>query len=197
GGTTPLSGAGEMDIPWSTTMLDAKFDGKVETTNFRGYNDWANTDPRQVGATGSVLLGPGGLFTGPGGFFTGPGGLFTGPGGLFTGPGGLFTGPGVSGGEIDLATVLSVTHPPSTLVATEAASPRVIHLTWTAPTFFDKFNIYRSAHKGVTFSLIGSTTNTFFDDTVTCNPTGYQYFVTTVMQIPQDQESTPSNIVST
>ncbi|PYT68404.1 MAG: hypothetical protein DMG39_21320 [Acidobacteria bacterium] len=218
GGTTPFSGAGELDIPWSTTMLDANFDGKVETTNFRGYNDWANTDPRQVGATGSVLLGPGGLFTGPGGFFTGPGGLFTGPGGLFTGPGGfftgpgglftgpgglftgpggLFTGPGVSGGEIDLATVLSVTHPPSTLVATEAASPRVIHLTWTAPTFFDKFNIYRSAHKGVTFSLIGSTTNTFFDDTVTCNPTGYQYFVTTVLQIPQDQESTPSNIVST
>src|SRR5207237_7464167 len=94
-------------------------------------------------------------------------------------------------------TVLSASHHPSTLLATEAASPRVIHLTWTAPTIFDKFNIYRSAHKGVTFSLIGSTTNTFFDDTVTCNPTGYQYFVTTVLQIPQDQESTPSNIVST
>src|SRR6266478_2965274 len=204
-------------------MLDANFDGKIQTTDFRGYNDWANTDFRQVGATGSVLLGPGGLFTGPGGlftgpgglftgpgglftgpggFFTGPGGLFTGPGGLFTGPGGLFTGPGTSGGEIDLATAISVVHAPGALTATEDPSPRVIHLSWTAPTFFDKFNIYKSSDNGASFSFFTSTTDTFKDDPVTCNPNGYKYFVTvvalnTTLTPPQNQESTPSNTAPT
>ena len=223
GGTTPFPGAGELDIPWSSTMLDANFDGTIQTTDFQGYNDWANIDLRQVGASGSILLGPGGLFTGPGGLFTGPGGLFTGPGGLFTGPGGFFTGPGglftgpgglftgpgglftgpgkpsISGGEIDLRTTLSVTHRPNNPTATENASPRVIHLSWTPPLYRDSFNVYRSADNGHTFSLITNTANTFFDDTVNCNPTGYQYFVTTVLTVgvPKPQESVPSNTVST
>jgi hypothetical protein len=230
GGTTPFPGAGEIDNLWLSTMLDVNFDGTIQATNFRGYNDWANTDPRQVGASGSILLGPGGLFTGPGGFFTGPGGLFTGPGGFFTGPGGFFTGPGgfftgpggfftgpgglftgpggfftgpgvpgISGGEIDLKTTLSVTHRPNRPMATENPSPRVIHLSWTPPTYFDSFNIYRSADGGNTFSLIANTANTFFDDTVSCNPTGFQYFITTVLTtgVPTPQESLPSDTVST
>ncbi len=195
GGTQTLS---QLEIPWPITRRgDVDFDGKTPGSEglFHGYDDWANTDFRQVGATGSVLLGPGGLFTGPGG-------LFTGPGGLFTGPGGLFTGPGASGGEIDLATAISVVHAPGTLTATEDRSPRVIHLSWTAPTFVDSFNIYRSSNNGApgTFSFLTSVsgTTTTYTDPVTCNPNGYKYFVTVVLQNttltpPQNQESTPSN----
>jgi hypothetical protein len=221
GGTTPLPN--ELVIPWSITSnpgLDIDFDGKTPGSEglFHGYDDWANTDPRQVGASGSVLLGPGGLFTGPGGlftgpgglftgpgglftgpgaFFTGPGGLFTGPGGLFTGPGGLFTGPGASGGEIDLATAISVVHAPGTLTATEDPSPRIIHLSWTAPTLFDSFNIYRSSDNGATFSFLKNVSGSPTTDNVTCNPVGYKYFITTVLidttvNPSQTRESTPS-----
>jgi hypothetical protein len=237
GGISP-SHPNELDIPWSNTVLDANFDGTVPSTvpppepPFRGYDDWANLDLRQVGAAGSSLLGqgglfsgPGGLFSGPGGFFSGPGGLFSGPGGFFSGPGGLFSGPGgffsgpgglFSGpGEIDLRNALSVTPAPTSLSASEGpappspyTSPRTITLTWTEPNFpaTEKNNIYRSSGGG-TFTFIafvsGTTPGTpnTFTDTVTCNPNGYSYFVTTVtlnttLNPQQDQESTQSNTVS-
>ena len=235
-----LVGPDELEIPWSSTTLDANFEGNMPGSEhpFRGYNDWTPTfntangliispavDPRQVGATGSSLLGPGGLFSGPGGLFSGPGGLFSGPGGLFSGPGGLFSGPGglfsgpgglFSGpgglfggpGELDFRNALSVTPAPASLMASEAVSPRTITLTWTEPNFpaTDHNNVYRSAD-GVNFTLIASvpgtapgTQNTFADN-VTCNLNGYSYFVTTVVlntsvTPPQPQESTPSNTVS-
>jgi len=217
----------QLAIPWPTTPVDINFDGKSVGSElpFRGYNDWANADFRQVGATGSSLPGPGGLFSGPGGFFSGPGGLFSGPGGLFSGPGGFFSGPGglfsgpgglfsgpgglFSGpGELDFATAVSVTSPPSGLTATEGLSARSITLSWFEPTFpvVQTNNIYRSSDNGVTFIFLTSVTATgpgtqaTYTDTVTCNPTGYQYFVTAVLlnttvNPAVNQESIPSNTV--
>jgi len=236
GGTTPQNHPNELDIPWSNIALDANFEGNPpgsEPHPFRGYNDWANVDLRQVGATGSSLAGPGGLFDGPGGLFDGPGGLFDGPGGLFDGPGGLFDGPGGlfdgpgglfdgpgglfdgpgglfdGPGELDLRNALSVTPPPTSLSAVENASPRTIRLTWNEPNFpaTDHNNIYRSSD-GVNFAFIASVpgvqpagSQNSFLDTVTCNPNGYSYFVTTVAlntttNPPSFQESTQSNTVS-
>ena len=233
GGTSALNSF-EISIPWSSNSLDANFDGTPpgapgsEPPKFRGYNDWANVDPRQTGGTGSSLLGPGGLlnagpgglfggpgglFGGPGGLFGGPGGLFGGPGGLFGGPGGLFGGPGGlfgGPGELDFANALSATPPPTGLSASEGVSPRTITLTWTEPNFptTDHNNIYRSPD-GVNFSFVASVpgvqpagSQNTFTDTVTCNATGYSYFVTTVvlnttLNPQQFQESTQSNIVST
>jgi Bacterial Ig-like domain (group 3)/Putative Ig domain/Galactose oxidase, central domain/Kelch motif len=233
GGTSALNSF-EISIPWSSNSLDANFDGTPpgapgnEPPKFRGYNDWANVDPRQTGGTGSSLLGPGGLlnagpgglfggpgglFGGPGGLFGGPGGLFGGPGGLFGGPGGLFGGPGGlfgGPGELNFANAISVTPPPTGLSASEGVSPRTITLTWTEPNFpaTDHNNIYRSPD-GVNFTFLTSVpgtapgTQNTFTDTVTCNPNGYSYFATEVVNVnpnvnpPQFQESTQSNIVST
>jgi sugar lactone lactonase YvrE len=243
GGTLSMSSS-EIMIPWSGTKLDANFDGTVpsavgsENPVFRGYNDWANVDLRQVGATGSSLLGPaallnggpggtfagpgaifnapggtfggpGGTFGGPGGTFGGPGGTFGGPGGTFGGPGGTFGGPGGTfggPGEINLGIALSVTPPPTHLAASEAASPRPIKLTWTEPNFpqTEKNNIYRSSD-GVHFSFLASVpgtppgTQNTFTDMPACNPTGYTYYVTTVvlnttLSPPQEQESTQATV---
>jgi hypothetical protein len=186
GGTTSLN---EIIVPWSSlSSLDVNFDGTTpgafgsEPPSLTGYNDWANVDPRQVGGTGSSLLGPGGLlnggpgglfggpgglFGGPGGLFGGPGGLFGGPGGLFGGPGGLFGGPGGlfgGPGELDFANALSSGTPAPTALtafegpqpATGLTSPRTITLTWAEPKFpaTDKNNIYRDSHDGNGFVLI-------------------------------------------
>ncbi|HXJ04942.1 MAG TPA: putative Ig domain-containing protein [Candidatus Acidoferrum sp.] len=235
-GGTQTAGFGTITpLPnWTSTSLDINFDGKIDTSpsGYHGYNDWANVDLRQVGATGSSLVGPGGLFDGPGGFFDGPGGFFDGPGGLFDGPGGFFDGPGglfdgpggffdgpggffdgpgglfAGTGEIDLRNALSVTPPPAGLSASEAASARTITLTWTEPNFpaTDHNNIYRSSAGG-NFTFIASVpgtapgTQNTFQDTVTCNPSGYSYFVTTVAlntttNPPSFQESTQSNTAS-
>ena len=228
GGTAPSMILNEIDIPWSSSALDANFEGNTPGSEppFRGYNDWANVDPRLVGATGSSLLGPGGLFSGPGGLFSGPGGLFSGPGGLFSGPGGLFSGPGglfsgpgglfsgpgglFSGpGELDLRNALSATPALTDLSASEGVSPRTIKLTWTELNFpaTVRNNIYRSSD-GVNFAFLASVAGITpgaqanYTDNVTCNPNGYSYFVTTVvlnttLTPPQEQESTQSNTVNT
>ena len=233
GGTIPLGIPSELNIPWSGPSLDINFDGKAPGSElprlFLGYNDWANTDLRQVGAAaneffgvpggGFVPGGPGGGFVpgGPGGGFIpgGPGGGFVpgGPGGGFVpgGPGGGFVpgGPGASA-ELDAAAAVSVTDPPSSLMASEGVSPRTITLTWTEPNFpaTEKNNIYRDSHDGngfVFLTFVNGTapgTENTFTDTVTCNPSGYAYFVTSVLlnttvTPSQEQESTPSNTVST
>jgi hypothetical protein len=177
GGTN--SPSSEISIPWLSSSFDINFDGKApgnEPHPFKGYNDWAKVDLRQVGAGGNEFFsvpggfvpgGPGGFVPGgPGGFVPGgPGGFIPGgPGGFVPGgPGGFIPGgPGgfVPGGpgapvEIDSATSISVTDPPGTLTASEGPSPRTITLSW--PQSVDttqKYNIYRSSDNGVTFSLL-------------------------------------------
>jgi hypothetical protein len=156
-------------LPWSTQLdtksyLDINYDGAIETTDLRGYDDWANIDLRQVGGFGSLSVAPGGGFNGGGGGFNGGGGGFNGGGGGFNGGGGGFNGGGggfngggggfngggggFNGGgsnEITLQTANSAARPPRTLTAVEDSSPRYIHLFWFPPTFgqFDFYNIYR------------------------------------------------------
>ena len=198
-------------LPTWSGSLDINFDGTIDTSalGFRGYDDWVNIDLRQMGATGSDLTGPGKL----GG---GPGKLGGGPGRLGGGPGRLGGGPGASL-EIDFETANAVTRPPRNLTAMEDRSPRFIHLFWFPPTFgqIGTYNIYRqppwTPGAPPTFSVpVGDPSlifhNTpgdphlgqyeFVDNTATCNPTGYQYFVSAVLA-NTTQESGPSNTVST
>jgi fibronectin type 3 domain-containing protein len=200
GGTLPF--LYELDIPWSTTSLDANFEGAAAGSEpkFLGYNDWANADYRQVGAGGNgffsvpggfVPFGPGGFVPfGPGGFVPfGPGGFVPfGPGGFIPyGPGGFVPfGPGVSGGggkvELDFNTAVSAIDPPTHLTASEESSARTIDLNWDAIAFpvINQYNIYRSADQGATFSFLKSVSGPPAQDSVACNPGGYQYFVTAV-----------------
>jgi hypothetical protein len=198
-------------LPNWAGSLDINFDGTIDTSvhGFRGYNDWANIDLRQIGATGSDLSGPGKL----GGT---PGKLGGTPGKLGGTPGKLGGTPGKSE-EIDFETANGVTRPPRNLTATEDLSPRYIHLFWFPPTFgqIGSYNIYRqppwTPGAPPTFSVpVGDPRLTFHtnpalphfgeyefvDKTVTCNPTGYQYFVSAVL-VNTTQESEPSNTVST
>ena len=200
------------------------------TTN--GVTTAPGIDLRQISATGSLsasgLGGPfgGGGLGGPfgGGGLGGPfggGGLSGGPfggGGLSGGPfggGGLGGGPFGGGGkpnEITQAIAESFTRPPQHLMASEATSPRTITLTWMKPTSGDigAYRVYRSSDGGATFTVIATVPGTqlTFQDTVACNPTGYQYSVTAVLAgtfvgfplpgpPPDGQESAASNIVST
>jgi hypothetical protein len=202
-GGTP-QGTNELDIPWSTTtsFLDANFEGGTPGSEsvFLGYNDWANADYRQVGAGGNEYFsvpggfipgGPGGFIPGgPGGFIPGgPGGFIPGgPGGFIPGgPGGFIPGgPGITGnngkGELDFATAVSTIDPPANLRASEESSARIIDLNWDTVTFplINKYNIYRSADQGATFSFLKSVAGPPAQDMVSCNPAGYQYFVTAV-----------------
>jgi parallel beta-helix repeat protein len=174
----------------------------------RGFNDWANLDLRQIGATGSSYaigggfpIGGGGFPIGGGGFPIGGGGFPIGGGGFPIGGGGFPIGGGTSAGDITFETANSVTRPPRNLTATEGASARTITLNWTAPTFgqITKYKIYRSSDNGATFNFLTSITGappaTTYTDTVTCNPTGYRYQVTAVVLTnqEQEQESVPSN----
>jgi hypothetical protein len=199
--------------PWPAASLDINFDGMIDTGphGYRGYDDWANIDLRQIGATGSDISGAGHLGGGPGHLGGGPGHLGGGPGHLGGGPGHLGGGPGV---EIDFETANAVTRPPRNLMAAEEISPRFVDLSWTAPSFgqIGAYRIYRSADGGRTFALLATVpgSQTTYRDGVTtpppCNTTGYQYFVTAVLAgtfaaFPpgptEGQESEPSNTVST
>jgi len=198
--------------PWSANSLDINFDGMIDTSalGFRGYNDWANVDLRQIGASGSDISGAGHLGGGPGHLGGGPGHLGGGPGRLGGGPG--------KNEEIDFATANDVTRPPRNLMASEEVSPRVIDLSWMAPIFgqIGAYRIYRSADGGATFALIATVPGnqiTYQDSVIngvatppSCNTKGYQYFVTALLAGtfpafppgPTDgQESEPSNTVST
>jgi Putative Ig domain len=197
--------------PWSANSLDINFDGTIDTSvlGFRGYNDWANVNLLQIGATGSDTSGPGKL----GGT---PGKLGGTPGKLGGTPGKLGGTPGKPA-EIDFGTANDVTRPPRNLMASEEVSPRFIDLSWTAPIFgqIGAYRIYRSADGGATFSLIATVPGSqiTYRDGVTngvttpppCNTTGYQYFVTAVLAgtfaafppgSTEGQESEPSNTVS-
>jgi hypothetical protein len=85
-------------------------------------------------------------------------------------------------------------------ITQEEASPRLIDLSWIAPTFGQvvQYNIYRSAAGGM-FTLVTSVpgTQTTFQDTVNCNLNGYSYKVTTKINndAGNSLESVASNTV--
>ena len=197
---------------------DINFDGNTNE-NFLGACDWCNVDLAQTDATGSYLSSSGPPFGGGGPPFGGGGPPFGGGGPPFGGGGPPFGGGGPpfggggppfgGGGEIDLGTAQAITPVPQNLTASEGTSPRTITLQWSKP-FGDigAYNIYRSPGPGGGngFSLVtsvgpvnGNPPATTYTDSVACNPTGYQYFVTAVQSAASTNpgaESTPSNTVS-
>jgi Bacterial Ig-like domain (group 3) len=176
-------------------------------------------DLRQVSAVGTIsTIGPGGEAgglkpAGGGGGLKpagGGGGLKPagGGGGLHPAGGGGGLKPAGGGGlsaEITHNQANSYARPPRDLtIVQEEASPRYIDLSWFAPTFGQvvQYNIYRSAAgvAGGQFTFLTSvpgTQTTYQDKTVTCNPGGYHYRVTAVVNNDAGQplESVPSNIV--
>ena len=110
-------------------------------------------------------------------------------------------GGGGLNGDITHQTANSYARPPRNLtIVQEEASPRLIDLSWFAPTFGQavQYKIYRSAAGGA-FTLVTSVSGsqTTYQDTVSCNTGGYRYRVTTVVNNDAGQplESVPSNIV--
>jgi hypothetical protein len=146
---------------------DTNFNGKIDS-NLRGYNDWANIDLRQIGATGSLGLGGGQFALGGGQFGLGGGqfglgggqfglgggqfglggGQFGLGGGQFGLGGGQFALGGEGNGEVTHEQANSVTRPPRNLTATMQKSPSAIVLKWRAPTFgrILAYNIYRGTN---------------------------------------------------
>ena len=213
---------------WSkATGEDINFDGNT-TDVLHPHNEWEGTPAQngvgpalglnlqQVSAVGTIsTIGPGGEAgglkpAGGGGGLKpagGGGGLQPagGGGGLKPAGGGGGLKPAGGGGlsaEITHADANSYARPPQALSIVEGASPRFMNLSWFAPTFGTvvNYNIYQSIGTGA-FSLHASVpgSQTTYQDTVTCNPSGYSYRVTAVTNndAGQPQESVPSNTVST
>jgi len=212
---------------WSNdTGLDINFNGS-STDVMHGHNEWDGTpaegevgpspgvDLQQISAVGTITtIGLGGEAgalrpAGGGGALrpAGGGGALhpAGGGGALrpAGGGGALRPAGGGGLNSDIThdTANSYARPPRNLSITkEGESPRLIDLSWIAPTFGQvvQYNIYRSAAGG-TFTLVTSVpgTQTTFQDTVNCNTNGYRYKVTTVINndARQPLESVASNIV--
>ncbi len=184
---------------------DVNFDGTISAA-WRGYDDWANLDLRQIGATGSEISGGGRLTVGTGKLFTvgtgkltvGTGRLTVGTGKLTVGAGRLTVGTGV--GDLTFETANSSVRSPRSLTATQSTPPRYIQLNWLVPSFgqIGSYNIYRSTNgtTAVMISSVPGSSLTFTDMTATCGPT-YSYFVTAVLANTNPaQESVPSNTTS-
>jgi len=205
---------------WGTPSSDINFDGTLSPIPhsadhpqpLRGYNDWANLDLRQIGATGSDVLGGGGkgIVGGGGKGIVGGGGkaIVGGGGKGIVGGGGkaIVGGGGKGNGEITLQAANSYVRSPRNLTAALTTSPPHIQLNWLAPTFgqISAYNIYRSTDgaTAVKINSVAGTSLTFTDSNVTCGPT-YSYFVTAVVLVdtnppnpPTPQESVPSNTTS-
>ena len=177
-------------ISWSANQ-DINFDGKIEAS-LQGYNDWANIDLRQIGATGNDFWAGGKNFGGKN--FGGKN---------FGGKnfGGKNFG-GLGGGEITTQTANSFVRIPLNLSATLTAS-NTVQLNWTPPGFGQSqiagFNIYRSIDGApisappLTMVPVSGTpplpNQSFTDTKVSCHT--YSYFVTTVLA--DGRESVPSN----
>jgi hypothetical protein len=227
-GTPPLAtdpptflvpGAPDPTSPaWDRPKSDVDFDGTI-SLRLRGYSEWAaggtalggvttGIDLRQISASGNVSVLSQASFFGGGQPFGGGGQPFGGGGQPFGGGGQPFGGGGQpfgGGGEINQQTADSYTRPPTNLAATEGVSPRKITLTWTAPTFgqIGSYEIYRSPGGGQAFAVVATVSGnppvTTYTDTVTCDPTGYEYFVTALLSSTSTnpgQQSVPSNIVT-
>jgi hypothetical protein len=185
-----VGGAANPITPAWVNGSDVNFDGTLNTT-LRGYNDWANLDLRQIGATGSDIVGTGTPKLGAGT-------PKLGAGTPKLGAGTPKLGAGVGNAELTLTTANSSVRPPRFLTATLTAPPRYIQLNWTAPTFgqINSYNIYRATNGTPTPPAIASVpgnTLTYTDKNVTCGPT-YTYVVTAVLS--DGRESVPSNSVS-
>ncbi len=157
GVTNPISPA------WSNNQ-DINFNDNVDTS-LRGYNDWSNVDPRQIGAIGSLSAanelnttgygvsgnntGVSGNNTGVSGNNTGVGGNNTGVSANNTGVSGNNTGvsanntgvsannTGVGHGEITREAANSVVRPPKNLTPSPSDT-RLAHsvtLNWNPPSF--------------------------------------------------------------
>ena len=222
GGSMSLASGVATTLSWKADQ-DINFDGNA-TETLQGYNDWANIDLRQIGATGTNStaggelnwggggqnFGGGGQNLGGGGQNLGGGGQNFGGGGQNLGGGGQSLGGGGQnlggGGEVNVATINSTARPPQNASASEGPAPRYITLNWQAPAFgqIGAYNVYRAV-KGASFSVVGTVTGTppaltYQDKTATCNPVGYEYFVTAVLSSASGnggQESVGSNMVST
>jgi hypothetical protein len=161
------------------------------------------------GGGGGGLVPPqggGGGLVPPGG----GGGGIPAPAGM-GGGGGLVPPQGGGGGlgEITQAIANSFTRPPQHLTASEEVSPRFIDLSWMKPDFGDigAYLIFRLPDGGTTTPIATVPgTQLTFQDTVTCKPTGYQYYVKAVLAgtfatFPpgpnEGQQSVPSNTAST
>jgi hypothetical protein len=202
---------------WSNdTGHDINFDGNSNET-LNGHNEWDGTvlggvapspgvDLQQISAVGTITtIGPGGeagaLRPAGGGGALHPAG---GGGALRPAGGGGALRPAGGGGlkgDITHQAANSYARPPRNLTITqEEASPRLIDLSWFAPTFGQvvQYKIYRSDGGGA-FTLRNSVpgTQTAFQDTVNCNTDGYRYKVTTVVNNDAGQalESVASNTV--
>ncbi|MGA9805455.1 MAG: Ig-like domain repeat protein [Terriglobales bacterium] len=213
---------------WSkATGEDINFDGNT-TDVLHPHNEWEGTPAQngvgpaiglnlqQVSAVGTIsTIGPGGEAgglkpAGGGGGLKpagGGGGLQPagGGGGLKPAGGGGGLKPAGGGGlsaEITHQDANSYARPPQALTIAEGVSPRLISLSWFAPSFGTvvNYNVYQSIGTGA-FSLRASVSGslTTYTDTVTCNASGYSYRVTAVTNndVGQPQESVPSNTVST
>jgi hypothetical protein len=170
---------------------DVNFDGSINPA-LRGYNDWANVDLRQIGATGSDIFGAG-IKT------FGTGVKTFGTGVKTFGTGVKTFGTGIQhAGEISFETANSSVRPPRSLTATQTPAPRYIQLNWLAPNFgqINSYNIYRATNGTPAPPALASVPGnalTYTDKNVTCGPT-YTYFVTALLA--DGRESAPSNSVS-
>ena len=201
-----MFGPTDTSFSW-TPPQDINFDGNYHGI-FNGHSDWSPTstspgvDLRQISAIGNLSVeGPSTLNGGPGTLNGGPGTLNGGPGTLNGGPGTL------NGGPPDLAheSLKSYARPPLNPVASEDVSPRIIHVTWNRPFGSPvQYTVYRS-DAGGPFSQVGTVNGNplaptyTFSNTVTCNPGGYTYYVTsTVLDDLTNQQivSQPSNPTS-
>jgi len=200
-----------------TPPQDINFDGNYHGI-FNGHSDWSPTstspgvDLRQISAVGNLSVagvGPGATGQGPGATGQGPGATGQGPGATGQGPGATGQGPGATGqgpGDLTHESLKSYARPPLNPVASEDVSPRNIHVTWNRPFGSPiRYTVYRSSNGGVSFSQVGTVSGTplaptyAFNDTVTCNPGGYTYYVTsTVLDDITNQQivSQPSNTTS-
>lgn len=208
------------------TGLDVNYDGNTNET-LHGHDEWEGSpasgqvgptpglDLQQVSSVGTIsTVGLGGesgaLKPAGGGGALKPAG---GGGALKPAGGGGALKPAGGGGlktDINHQTANSYTRPPRNLAATEAISPRTITLTWTQPTFGQivQYNVYRAVVGGQ-FQLLASVVPappattfppTTYQDNPSCNPAGYSYEVTALVNNdtppPQLQESLPSNVAT-
>jgi hypothetical protein len=178
-----------------TPFSDINFDGTI-STSLRGYNDWANLDLRQIGATGTDIAGGAGSHFGVAGgshFGVAGGSHFGVAGGSHFGVAG-----GTGNGEFTFTTANSYVRPPRNV--TSAVTAHHIQLNWLASTFgqIGAYNIYRSTDgaTAVKINSVPGTSLTFTDLTVSCGPT-YSYFVTAMLaNADPPQESVQSNTTS-
>jgi hypothetical protein len=198
-------------IAWSAGQ-DINYDGQIEGS-LDGFNDWANIDLRQMGATGNDFWAAGGVSssrTGGGVNSSKSGGGVassrTGGGVISSRTGGGVnsskSGGGV-GSEINTQTANSVVRPSKITSAPTLTNTNYVQFQFTAPTFgqsqIASFNIYRSVNNATAVLyanvLVPAGTPlplqpyTYTDQKVEC--ANYTYFVTTVLT--DGRESVASN----